>query len=72
MIWFCIGVITGVLLMSMLSISKRADTMAEIQHKRESVRCTECKYFMSCESEKQMFHKETETPCNNFKGAEGK
>lgn len=44
MIGFCIGVITGVLLMSMLSISKKADDFAEYQHK-ERVRCKNCKWY---------------------------
>lgn len=44
MIRFCIGVITGVLLMAMLSISKKADDFAEYQHK-ERVRCKNCKWY---------------------------
>lgn len=29
--------------------------------------CTECNRFVWCESPKQRFHKETGTPCNEFK-----
>ncbi len=28
--------------------------------------CLECKYFISCESGKQYFHKITETSCDEF------
>ena len=29
--------------------------------------CLECEYFMTCESGKQIFHKITGTPCEEFK-----
>ena len=28
--------------------------------------CTECKHFVCCEFGKQIFHKITETPCDEF------
>lgn len=33
----------------------------------KGVCCKDCRYFISCESGKQIFHKLTETPCNEFK-----
>ena len=58
---FALGVICGFVITSVLKMSKISDDKA-----KKFRTCTECKYFISCESGKQIYHKVTETPCDMF------